>query len=253
MIDQRFHTHPRRRKKALAAQRRIKTISAKILRDLERRLTVQQQEKYREKLNLLHSILAQQKNSAHKIYSIYQPHVKCIAKGKEAKKYEFGNKTSIVKTRKSGIIVGALAFEENLYDGDTLVPQLEQVERLTNHQPQNGIVDRGYRGRKKVNATQIIQPVKLPASASRYQKLKYWKYFRARAGIEPIIGHLKQDHRMGRNYLLDEIGDKTNTLLAAAGFNLRKMLRRLKAGANSIFIFIWNQYLNPQIVLNFAA
>ena len=97
MIDQRFHTHPRRRKKALAAQRRIKTISAKILRDLERRLTVQQQEKYREKLNLFHSILAQQKNSAHKIYSIYQPHVKCIAKGKEAKKYEFGNKTSIVK------------------------------------------------------------------------------------------------------------------------------------------------------------
>lgn len=71
----------------------------------------------------------------------------------------------------------------------------------------------------------------LPASANNFQKQKMHKRFSARAGIEPIIGHLNQDYRMSRNYLLDEQGDLINTLLAAAGFNLRKMLLRLKAGA----------------------
>jgi len=197
--------------------------------------------------------LAQQKNSENKIYSIHQPHVKCIAKGKEAKKYEFGNKSSIVRTKKSGIIVGAMAFTQNVFDGDTLVPQLGQTERLTDSKPKIGIVDRGYRGRKNVNGTTIVIPNKLPASANNYQKQKIRKQFRARAGIEPIIGHLKQDHRMGRNYLLDEQGDMVNTLLAAAGFNLRKMLRRLKAEAQNIFVeFIRCILFTSKRVLKFA-
>jgi len=152
-------------------------------------------------------VLTQERNSSDKIYSIHQPHVKCIAKGKEAKKYEFGNKSSIVKTRKSGIIVGAMAFTDNIYDGDTLLPQLEQTQRLTGRKPKVEIADRGYKGRKNVNGVQIIIPTKLPALANNYQKQKMRKRFRARAGIEPIIGHLKQDHRMSRNYLLDEQGD----------------------------------------------
>jgi len=70
----------------------------------------------------------------------------CIAKGKEAKKYEYGNKACIVKTKKSGIILGALSFIENVYDGDTLESQLSQVERVTGgHKPKTGIVDRGFR------------------------------------------------------------------------------------------------------------
>jgi IS5 family transposase len=164
-------------------------------------------------------LLAQQRSSTGKIYSIHQPHVQCIAKGKEAKKFEFGNKSSIVKTRKSGIIVGAMAFNRNIFDGDTLEPQLSQTVRLTESKPKNGIVDRGYRGRKLINGVKIIIPKRLPASANNYQRQKIRRYFRARAGIEPIIGHLKHDHRMGRNYLLDEEGDKLNTILAATGFN----------------------------------
>ena len=137
----------------------------------------------------------------------------------------------------------AMAFIENVYDGDTLLPQLEQTERITGHKPKIGIVDMGYRGRKVINGVKIIIPAKLPASASNYQKQKMRKRFRARAGIEPIIGHLKQDHRMSRNYLLDEQGDLVNTLLAAAGFNLRKMLQRLKAEALNIFSeFIWRLF-----------
>jgi IS5 family transposase len=236
MIDQRFHNHPKRQKKARAAARRIKVIAGRVVRDVDRKMDVPLKAKYERLFDIFNKILRQEKNSENKIYSIHQPHVKCIAKGKEAKKYEFGNKSSIVKTKKSGIIVGALAFTENLYDGDTLAPQLMQTERLTGCKPKFGIVDRGYRGRKMVNGTTIVIPKKLPESANNYQKQKIRKQFRARAGIEPIIGHLKQDHRMGRNYLLDEQGDMVNTLLAAAGFNLRKMLQRLKAEANNIFV-----------------
>lgn len=239
MIDQRFHNHPKRRKKALAAQRRIRTIARKILRELERKMDPQKEFLHSERLNIFHAILNQNRNSTNKIYSIHQPYVNCISKGKEAKKYEFGNKSSIVKTMKSGIIVGALAFIDNIYDGDTLEPQLEQVERLTGYKPKKGIVDRGYRGRKNILGVQILIPKKLPGWVTRYQKQKIRKYFRARAGIEPVIGHLKHDHRMNRNYLLDEIGDKTNTILAAAGFNLKKMLQRLKAEANHLFVCIY--------------
>jgi len=240
MIDQRFHSHPRRRKKARAAARRIKVIAGRVVRDVERKMDNNQKEKYAPQLDIFNKVLTQQRNSSDKVYSIHQPHVKCIAKGKEAKKYEFGNKSSIAKTKKSGIIVGAMAFIDNLYDGDTLLPQLKQTERITGHKPKVGITDRGYKGRKVVNGVQIIIPAKLPASANNYQKQKARKRFRARAGIEPIIGHLKQDHRMSRNYLLDEQGDLVNTLLAAAGFNLRKMLQRLKAEAlDIIFNFIW--------------
>lgn len=253
MIDQRFRSHPKRKKKALAAGRRIKVIAGRIFRGLYRKLDNEQHERHKELFDIFNQVLIQEKKGKDKIYSIHQPHVKCIAKGKEAKKYEFGNKSSIVKTKKSGIIIGAMAFTENIYDGDTLEPQLKQTERLIKRKPKSGIVDRGYRGRKNVNGTEIILPKKLPASATRYQIQKIRKLFRARAGIEPIIGHLKQDHRMNRNYLLDEEGDKLNTILAAAGFNLRKMLQRLKTEAQYIYVLIWNYIVTNKLELKFAS
>jgi transposase, IS5 family len=250
MIDQRFHSHPRRRKKALAAGRRIKVIAGKILRDLERKMGETQRLRYQNQFSIFKRGLTQTRDSKNKIYSLHQPQVSCIAKGKEHKKYEFGNKASIAKTCKSGIIVGAMSFEGNPFDGDTLEPQLAQVERITNHKPKTGIVDRGYRGRKHVNGTQIICPGKSHKDEKKYQRQQMRLRFRARAGIEPVIGHIKHDHRMLRNYLLDEIGDAMNSILAAAGFNLRKMLRRLKSEAKNIFelfenlIFTLNKTLN---------
>lgn len=252
MIDQRFHSHPKRKKKARSAARKIKVISGRIFRDLERKLDAPGKAKFERLFNIFNKILSQEKSSSNKIYSIHQPHVKCIAKGKEAKKFEFGNKSSIVKTKKSGIIVGAMAFTENIYDGDTLAPQLDQTKRITGRMPDVGIVDRGYRGRKIVNGTRIVIPHRLPASETNYQIQKIRNQFRARSGIEPIIGHLKQDHRMSRNYLLDEIGDIVNTLLAAAGFNLRKMLQRLKAGALNIIDLIWDLFFKTNPILKFA-
>lgn len=229
MIDQRFREHPKRRKKANAAARKIKVIAGRVVRDLERKFNDEQLNQYREDLLLYKKVLNQRQKDHDKIYSLHEPEVRCIAKGKDAKKYEFGNKSSIARTIKSGIIVGALAFKDNPYDADTLDPQLRQIKRLTGRFPAIAVLDRGYRGKKNVLGTEIKIPGKLPVSATNYQKQKTRKYFRARAGIEPIIGHIKHDHGMIRNYLSGTQGDAINTLLAAAGFNMMKMLRRIKA------------------------
>ena len=81
-----------------------------------------------------------------KIYSIHEPEVQCISKGKEHKKYEFGNKVSIIRSV-TGIILGAMSFR-NEYDGHTIESSLEQVERLTGRKIKLLAGDRGYRGKK---------------------------------------------------------------------------------------------------------
>jgi IS5 family transposase len=234
LLDQRNRSHPKNKKKAAAAARKIKTIAGRLVRELERKLPDPLAGFYKEKLDLFNQVLSQTKATKNKIYSLHEPKVKCIAKGKDAKRYEFGNKSSIAKTRKSGIIVGAIAFEENLYDGDTLGPQLEQIRRMTGSIPEVATVDRGYRGRTKVGNTAIALPKPPLKKATKYQKTKARKRFRARASIEPIIGHVKHDHRMIRNYLSGVEGDKVNTLLAAAAFNLAKMLNRIREEVKNI-------------------
>jgi IS5 family transposase len=228
MIDQRFHSHPKRRKKARAALRKIKTIAGRQVRDIERQFTPNQQNKYQELFVIINKILIQQKGDKSKIYSIHEPEVSCIAKGKEAKKFEFGNKSGIVLTKTSKILVGAIAFENNPYDGHTLEEHLNQTEYLTESRPETGIVDRGYKGKKNIDGTEIISPSVPKKETSQYEKQKARKRFRARAGIEPVIGHIKHDHRMLKNYLKGVIGDQLNTILAGTGYNLKKMLNRIK-------------------------
>ncbi len=228
MIDQRFHNHPRRRKKARAALRKIKTIAGRQTRDIERQFNSQQRSKYKELFVVINRILIQKRGDKNKIYSIHEPQVSCIAKGKEAKKFEFGNKSGFVLTKTSKIVVGALAFEGNPYDGHTLEEHLLQTEYLTNKRPKAGIVDRGYKGKKNINGTEILLPSVPKKNASQYQKQKARKRFRARAGIEPVIGHIKHDHRMLRNFLKGTNGDMMNTILAGTGFNFKKLLNRIK-------------------------
>jgi len=238
MLAQRFRNHPRNRKKALAAGRKLKTISGRLLRELERGLSKTTRKKYALFLERADRVLSQKKDDKQKIYSLHEPEVYCISKGKEHKKYEFGTKASIVLTKNTGIIVGAMNIH-NQYDGHSLPDVLEQTEKLTGRRPKAAIVDRGYRGKKRVGTTEIIQP-KSGKGNTKYEKQKARQRFRRRAGIEPIIGHLKSDHGMLRNYLRGAIGDDINILLAAAAFNYRKMLRKLKY----IFVFIKYQLKN---------
>ena len=180
--DQRFRNHPKNRQKALKADRRLRTIAGRLVRELKRNL--KENHDYDKQLDLFENVLSQRRNSRKKIYSLHEPEVQCISKGKEHKKYEFGNKVSVIRSV-TGIILGAMSFR-NEYDGHTIESALEQVERLTGRKINVLAGDRGYRGRKEINGTKIILPDVPKKSDSRYQKLKKQKLFCKRAGIEEV-------------------------------------------------------------------
>lgn len=222
----RFMNHPKRKKEGYKAKRRIQTIAKALVNDLERKMNRQQRRGHFDDLLLYSRVVTQSRTDKNKVYSLHEPEVQCIAKGKESKPYEFGNKSSIAKT-KSGIIVGAMAFKGNPFDGHTLPEQLEQIKRLCGMTIENALVDRGYRGRKWIGETKVEIPGSGKATDSYCKKQKAKKKFRRRAGIEPVIGHLKQGHRMQRNYLKGNLGDSINTMMAAAGFNLKHWLNKI--------------------------
>ena len=170
-------------------------------------------------------MLKQQLADKDKIYSLHEPQVYCLSKGKEHKKYEFGSKASVVMTKTTGVIVGAVAHEENLYDGDALRPALEQTKAITGQQPAKAIVDRGYRGCKEVDGTEVLLPGKPQPGQSKTASAKMRARFRRRAAIEPVISHLKHQYRLARCFLKGFVGDQVNLLLAAAAWNLKKWLR----------------------------
>ena len=89
--------------------------------------------------------------------------------------------------------------------------------------------DRGYRGQQTSGETEILIPHVPKAADSAYTKAKKHKLFRKRAGIEPVIGHCKSDHRLGRNFYKGLFGDSVNVMLAAVAFNLKRVLRALLA------------------------
>lgn len=182
---QRFRNHPNNRKKALKADRRLRTIAGILVRELKRNLKGNYD--YDKLLGIFETILSQRRNSRKKIYSIHEPEVQCICNGKEHKKYGFGNKVSIIRSV-TGIILGAMSFR-NGYDGHTIGSSWEQVEWLTGLKIKVIAGDRGYRGKKKINGMKIIIPNVPKKSDSRYQKQKKHKLFCKRAGIEPTISH----------------------------------------------------------------
>ena len=175
-----------------------------------------------------------------------------IAKGKENKKYEFGSKASIVVTKNSGIIIGALNFKENTYDGNTLSATLSQVESLTKNKPSFAICDRGYRGVSEINGTRILIPSRSKKNATPYEKRKARLRFRRRAAIEPVIGHLKSDYGLARNYLKGHLGDAVNLMLAAAAFNFSKLMKEL---SSFLFSILWLVFFpkNQNWRLNWAT
>lgn len=225
--DLRFRNNPKNKKKAYKAQRRLKTIAGRLLREIKRNLSAQDLEKSSSELTLFEKVLNQKRSDKNKIYSLHEPSAYCMSKGKEHKKYEYGSKVSIVQTKNSGIIVGALNFKENIFDGHTLPDVLLQTERLTNIKRQRALCDRGYRGKKFVNGVEIHVPGKAKKNDSKYKRFCARKRFRRRAAIEPIIGHLKSDNRLSRNFYKGVFGDTINVMLAAAAFNLKKLLRKL--------------------------
>ena len=225
LMNQRFRHHPKNKGLAKKADKKVKTIAGRLVRELERKLPPNF---YQNDLELFRKVLAQQKTDSNKIYSLHEPHTQCISKGKEHKKYEFGSKVSIITTKTTGVIIGAINIEKNVHDSKTLEPAIEQQQRLSGIILKNNYVDRGYRGVKEVLGTKIIIPDKPEKNRTLYEKRKLRLGFKRRAAIEPKIGHLKQDHRLSRNFYMGIKGDNINVMLAAAAMNFKRMMNKWK-------------------------
>jgi IS5 family transposase len=225
--------HPKRRKEALKAQKKLRGIAGRLVRELQRKMPPEAFADYGGSLALFEEVLAQTRTTKDKRYSLHEPDVWCIAKGKAHAPYEFGCKVSVARASDSGVIVGMKSFTGNPYDGDTLKDALDQVERVRaaagGTRPERATADRGYKGRPIVGTTQILTPGKGTKGQTAYEKKKQRERFRKRAGIEPVIGHLKSDHRMARNFLSGALGDAINCLLAGSAFNLMMRLRMIRA------------------------
>lgn len=148
-----------------------------------------------------------------KLYSLHEPAVDCISKGKARKRYEFGTKVGIACTQKEGLVVGMRSYPGNPYDGHTLDDLLQQAETIGSVGAKTVAVDLGYRGRHGTDAEVIHRGKKL----SRRQK----KRLRRRSALEAMIGHMKNDGLLERCHLKGSEGDALHALLCAVGHNLR--------------------------------
>jgi IS5 family transposase len=187
---------------------------------------------------LFKQVLQQTRHTKNKIYSLHEPETACIAKGKAHKKYEYGSKVGLTLTMKTRIITAVEVFKGSPYDGKTVAPILEKHNQLLGYQPTDLFVDRGCRGSVKIGDTSIHIPNKPKAKATEYEKLKERKGFRSRAGIEPVIGHLKYDFRMLKSYLKGLEGDRINAIMACSAWNFKKWMREIQDSPSFYQIFI---------------
>ena len=221
------YAHARQFKRMRKALRRLKGYTGRVLRDIERQLGKVPEGALRARLveliALANRLLAQKPKDKKKLYSLHEPAVDCISKGKAHKRYEFGTKVSVATTNRSGFVVGMRALPGNPYDGHTLAEALEQVEILTDQRPEMAFVDRGYRGHG-------VEDVKVFISGARRGVTRtIARLLRRRSAIEPMIGHMKNDGRLTRSTLKGTDGDALFAVLCGCGHNIRMILRHLRA------------------------
>ena len=244
------YAHARQFKRMRRVIKRQSTVLGRVAREIERKATALSAA-VRQALDgalLKAQRIAEQARSrkntsgSPKLYAWHAPEVECIAKGKSRTPYEFGVKVGIATTLEHNLIVGVRTFTGNPYDGHTLREQLEQAAILmqdTGVKPMTAYVDLGYRG---VDADNPDVHIVHRGKAKRISEQER-RQLRRRQAIEPIIGHLKADHRMGRCHLKGERGDRLHAVLCAAGFNIKWLLRMIvKKGVS----FLRSVFLCPQ-------
>ena len=225
------YAHAKQFKRMRRELRRLRTWTGRLIRDIERKTPApgsqdapeSRDEELSALLDLCQRLVDQKPGDSNKLYSLHEPDVRCISKGKAHKRYEFGQKVALATTNRGNWFVGALLCEGNPYDGHTLDATLEQVESNTGVALSDVYVDKGYRGHDYRGEAQVH----LAGSGGKRLTRAQRKRRKRRSAIEPKIGHAKHDNRMTRCYLKGIEGDATNAILAAAGANLRKLLRLL--------------------------
>ncbi len=236
-------SHPKRAKKAKKAQQKLKTLAGRQLRELERLLSKGAYEKYVQQISLYREALNQKRNDKNKIYSLHKPYTSCIAKGKIHKPYEFGNKIGLIINPKELIVLAVDAFKGNPHDSRTIEPLLDQVKKNFDYLPEELVYDRGGKGPKSINGVKISTPDKPGKKESLYRKRLKRKKFRRRAAIEPVIGHLKKHFGMGQNYLHGERTPKINAMMAAAAWNFKKWMKKVKNELQNLIFYLFEKIL----------
>jgi IS5 family transposase len=228
------YLHAKQMKRAKKAIRHLKTIVGRVVRDVERKidssadLSLGLTRIFEPILNQTKRLLAQERKDKNKLYSLHEPDVACISKGKAHKRYEFGCKVSITTTHKQGFVISSEALPGNPYDGHTLKPALESSERISGVKIESAFVDRGYKGRgietdPERNHTKIFI-----SGQRRGITAEIKKQLKRRSAIEPMIGHMKQEGKLGLCRLKGIIGDQLNAILTGVGHNLRLILNHLR-------------------------
>lgn len=223
------YAHAHQFKRARRALKFLRIRLGRVIRDIRRKIEGNDglETRFAPLLDLALKVMFQdQRRRGRKVYALHAPEVECIGKGKARSPYEFGCKVSVatpVTQPKGGqFVLHAQALHGNPFDGHTLGPVVADLEKLTGVEVKRIHVDKGYRGHTYPNKFRVWisgQVRRVTASIRREMK--------RRAAVEPVIGHLKDGHRMDRNHLKGYEGDRINAVLAAAGYNFRLLLRWL--------------------------
>lgn len=219
------YAHAKQYKRMRATLKKLRTLVGRVWRDIDRqRSTVapEQAAKVGSILARVRRLLEQKPKDKNKLYSLHAPEVECIAKGKARQPYEFGVKVTVATTHREGLVVGMRSLPGNPFDGHTLAEALEQVEILTEQKPKAVFVDKGYQGAE-------VPGVKVWRSGLRRGVTRRLKQdIKRRSAIEPMIGHMKNEGLLRRNWLRGGLGDALHAVLCGAGHNLRMVLRKLQ-------------------------
>jgi transposase, IS5 family len=233
LIKHQRYAHAKQFKRANRALRTLRTYLGRVIRDIARKIEgpigLLDGIALDRMLALARRVLDQkQRQRGAKVYSLHAPEVECIGKGKAHRPYEFGVKVSVATTlshAKGGqFVTHVKAMPGNPYDGHTLKTVIPDMEALIGNVIERMLLDKGYRGH---NAPPEYKFRVFISGQKRRVTPKIKRELRRRSAIEPVIGHLKSEHRMGRNYLWHREGDAANAVLAAVGYNFRRLIRWL--------------------------
>ena len=193
------YAHARQFKRMCKPLRSLKGYTGRVLRDIELQLDKVPEGRLKARLEemiaLVNRLLAQKPKDRKKLYTLHEPAVDCISRGKAHKRYEFGTRVSVATTNRGGFVIGIRALSGNPYDGHTLAEALEQVETLIDQRPEMAFVDCGYHGHGVEDVKAFI------SGAKRGVTKTIAKLLRRRSAIEPMIGHMKNDGRLRRSTL----------------------------------------------------
>jgi IS5 family transposase len=215
------YAHARQYQRMQREIRKLRTWLGRVIRDVQRK-GGEIAGALKAKIDIAQRLYKQRRESKNKLYALHAPEVECIAKGKARTPYEFGVKTSVAVTAKEGLVVGMRSMPGNPYDGHTVDSQIEQIGILTGKTPKMALVDRGYRGVQASAGTRLL------VSHTRRLPKNLKKLLKRRQVVEPMIGHMKTDGLLDRNWLRGALGDAMHAVLCGAGHNLRMILAHLR-------------------------